>query len=99
MPDDPEPPYQGAIVTVEPVPTGYRVRLDVPPGCELSRACHSKDEAWSVASALWSALRLPVNDLTDGQHARNAERPSENNRVRFEVRRDEKNRADRRNPC
>jgi hypothetical protein len=68
---DPEPPYDGAFVVVEPMlPTGYRVRLDVPPGCELSRSCESKDEAWHVASSLWRALRLPLHDLTVGNVAR-----------------------------
>jgi hypothetical protein len=74
--DDLEPPYSGAFVIVEPVPTGYRVRLDVPPGCELSRSCESKDEAWHVASSLWRALRLPLHDRTVGNVARFDREPS-----------------------
>jgi hypothetical protein len=73
---DPEPPYDGPFVIVEPVSTGYRVRLDVPPGCELSRSCESKDEAWHVASSLWRALRLPLHDLTVGNVARADREPS-----------------------
>jgi hypothetical protein len=73
MQDDPEEPYQGAFVVLEPISTGYRVRLDVPPGCDLCRSCESKDEAWHVASSLWRALRLPLHDRTVGNVARNAD--------------------------
>ena len=63
--EDEEPPYIGAFVVLEPIATGYRVRLEVPPGCDLSRDCPSKDEAWNAASSLWTALRLPLRNLCD----------------------------------
>lgn len=63
--DDAEPPCTGAFVVLEPIATGYLVRLEAPPGSDLSRSCPTKDEAWNVAASLWSALRLPLRDLKD----------------------------------
>lgn len=68
-----EPPYDGAFVVIEPIPVGYRVRLELPPGCDLSRACPSKDEAWLWAQCLWSTFKLPIRDFTNGMVARGAE--------------------------
>lgn len=69
MTEEPEH-YGGAFVVVEPVATGYRVRVELPPGCDLSRTCESKDEAWSWAACVWSAFRLPLRDMTDANTAR-----------------------------
>jgi hypothetical protein len=79
---DPEPPYVGPFVVIEPEAHGqYRVSIDPMTGLDLSRTFDAKDPAWSYARDLWSIFKLPLRDLTDHNVAREPPRHSENNRV------------------
>lgn len=69
--EEPEPPYTGPFVTIRPEGTAYTVAVEptLPTGGGSPRIYGSKIEAFSAASELWSAHRLPCCDLTQGRIA------------------------------
>jgi hypothetical protein len=67
--DAPEP-YRGPFVVLQPDPLGYRVSIDPPIDDVHARTYREKHDAWGYARDLWTALKLPLRDLTDGNAAR-----------------------------
>lgn len=67
--EEPEPPYSGAFVVIEPEGHCYRVetRPLLPTGEGSPRTYGSKHEAFGAARDLWTAHRLPLLDLSDAK--------------------------------
>lgn len=64
---DPEP-YTGPFVTLRNDGALYNVTIEPLPvdGDARTRTYACKSQAWLYASGLWSAMRLPFKDFTDG---------------------------------
>ena len=58
------------VVVIEPDPLGFRVHVELAPSDDLSRTYREKNDAWRYAQDLWTTLRAPLRDMTDGNVSR-----------------------------
>ena len=70
--EEPELPYDGPFVVIEPVGLAYQVetRPVLPTGEGSPRSYATKHEAFGAARDLWTTHRLPLLDLTVPETAR-----------------------------
>ena len=70
--EEPEPPYDGPFVVIEPVGLAYQVetRPVLPTGEGSPRLYGCKSQAFGAARDLWTPNRLPLLDLTVPETAR-----------------------------
>jgi hypothetical protein len=63
--------YRGPFVILQPDPMGYRVSVEPSrDGENFARTYREKNDAWRYAQDLWTALRAPLRDLTEGNTGR-----------------------------
>lgn len=67
--EEARPSYPGPFVTIRPDGVSYAVAIEPPPatGDGDPRTYGSKHEAFGAARDLWTRLKLPCLDLTEGQ--------------------------------
>ncbi|MBW4330048.1 hypothetical protein KY084_04065 [Stakelama sp. CBK3Z-3] len=67
-PHDYGPPNAGSFVVLRPVGLAYLVTVEPPlaDGADRSGTYSDKDSGWGAARALWTDLRLPFRDETEG---------------------------------